>query len=305
MTITISNVYVKTYENIVRHLAQQRQNRLRVWCMERSVQSEAHNWETMNSVEASIKATTGRIATPEVDSVWGRRQTQPVTYHVGDTVEDENIVQMVVDPLSNIAQSHGTAMHRSHDTEIIAAATGQSRQGDGTLIDFPDGTVNGDVEQNPSNAMDQTVGDYSTPLSFDFVTETTEKFMYNDIDPDMDKVMVIGPRQARKLLQLTEATSGDYNTMKPLASKGYVESWMGYSWLVHTGLNYPTAPGTDVDCFAMTRKALGLQMNRDITAEIAKDPSYSFMWRIYCKSTFGAIRVEDKHLVWLKLADTI
>ena len=55
----------------------------------------------------------------------------------------------------------------------------------------------------------------------------------------------------------------------------------------------------------MTRKALGLQMNRDTSVEVAKDPTMSFAWRIYCAATFGGVRVEDKHIVKLELSDNV
>ncbi len=175
------------------------------------------------------------------------------------------------------------------DDEIISAAVGDSRDGDGNAVTFPAG---------------QSLHDGSTSITFDLVTAVTEKFMENDIDPDEEKVFVISPAQARKLLQLTEATSGDYNAIRPLTSKGYVESWMGYTWLVSTRLTQGGGAGR-VYAFAMTRRALGFQVNKDIWARITEDPSISYAWRIYCASTFGAIRVEDEHLVRLDLNETI
>jgi hypothetical protein len=288
MGASVSNVYVQTYETHVRHLAQQGITRLRPWVMEKGVHSEAHNWERLGTQEATVKS--GRlVATPEQDYPWSRRQSVPVVRHTGDTTEQEDPTQMLVDPNSNIAVAQGKAMRRAVDDEIIAAATGDSRDGDGSAVAFP--------------ATQIVQAGYASPLSFDMVTEVTEKFMERDIDPDEQKVMVIGPKQARKLLQLTEATSGDYNAMKPLTTKGYVESWMGYSWLVSTRLNSPAAD--QLDCFAMTKKAIGLQVNRDIWARIAEDPTVSFAWRIYCAMQCGAVRVEDEHLVWMQVADTI
>ena len=108
-------------------------------------------------------------------------------------------------------------------------------------------------------------------------------------------------------MQLTEATSGDYNAVRPLTSRGYIESWMGYSWLVSTLLPDSSSGQDDSEnyIFAMTRRALGLQMNRDIWVRIAEDPSFSFAWRIYCASTFGAIRVEDEQIVRVNCSTTI
>ena len=288
MSGTIDQVYVNTYETNVRHLAQQGITRLRPWVMERSVQSEAHNWERIHSTAATQK-TTRKTPTPDDETEWSRRVSVPVTYHTGDVTEQEDVVQMIVDPNSNYAQAQAKAMRRAHDDEIIRAATGNALDGDGNPVAFPGNQVVGTG--------------YASELTFDFVTEVTEKFMSNDIDPDEEKVMVIGPKQARKLLQLTEATSGDYNALKPLTSRGYVESWMGYSWVVSTRLN---APDTDqIDCFCMTRKALGMQINKDIWARVTEDPGISYAWRIYCASTFGAVRVEDEHIVKMELADTV
>ena len=105
------------------------------------------------------------------------------------------------------------------------------------------------------------------------------------------------------MLQLTEATSGDYNAVKPLTSKGYIESWMGYQWVVSTRLNSPSA--NEVHCLAMTRKAIGMQVNEDVSARVQEDPTISFAWRIYCRATYGGVRVEDEHIVKLHVTDII
>ena len=293
MANTVDNVFIQTYENTVRHLAQQGITRLRPWVMERSVQSEGHNWERLGAQEAQQK-TTRLQATPVQDYPWSRRKSVPVTWDTGDSTEQEDIVQMLVDPNSNLAMAQAKAMRRAHDDEIIAAAVGDSRDGDGNAVTIP---------------AEQTIGSQGSPvtMTFDLVTEVTERFMDNDIDPDEEKVFVVAPKQARKLLQLTEATSGDYNAVRPLTSKGYIESWMGYTWLVSTRLPDSSAGQDDSEnyIFACTRKALGLQMNRDISVRIAEDPSVSFAWRLYAYSTFGAIRVEDEHLVRINCSTTI
>lgn len=287
MSTTIDAVYVNTYETYLRHLAQQGDTRLRRFCMEVSVQSEGHNWERIAATSASLK-TTRKTPTPDDNTAFSRRKSIPRTYHTGDVTENSDVVQMITDPNGGFLKAQSMAMRRAQDDEIIENAVGASRDGDGNSVTFPAG---------------QVVGDGASEISYDMVTEVTEKFMTNDIDPDEPKVFVIGPKQARKLLQLTEATSGDYNAMRPLTSKGYVESWMGYTWLLSNRL---LAPDTDeLDCFAMTRRAMGFQVNRDIWARVTEDPSISYAWRIYAEMTIGAIRVEDEHLVKVHVADTV
>ena len=294
MVNTVDNVFVSTYESILRHLAQQMPSRLRSKVTERGVNSEEHNWERLGTAEAQVKSTRLQ-ATPVQDFPWTRRVSVPVTYDVGDSTEQEDIVQMIIDPNSNLAQSQGYAMKRAFDDEIIAAATGTALDGLGAANAFP----------ASQKVFGVTVNVYDTSLNFDLVTQVTEKFLENDIDPDEPKCIVIGPVQARKLLQLTEATSGDYVYAKALGERGYVDNWMGYQWIVSTRLLHPTAPGTDIDCLAMSMKALGLMVDRDITSRVAEDPSISFAWRIYSYMTIGCVRVEDEHIVNIQLADTI
>ena len=291
MSDTVDLVFVNTYESTVRHLAQQGITRLRPYVAERSVQSEAHNWERIAATAATLKTQRGQD-TPDDETEWSRRQSVPQTFHTGDLTGTEDIVQMLVDPNSNYAKAQGMAMRRAHDDAIITAALGDSRDGAGAAVPF---------------LPAQAIGDGLSPISFDQITEVVEIFLNNDIDPDESKVWVLSPGDMRKLLQLTEATSADYNALRPLQDKGYVANWMGFSWIVSTrlGLDAGVQPGDGLQNFAMTTKALGLQMNRDITAQVAQDPSASFDWRIYCESTFGAIRVEDEQLVTINTSGTV
>ena len=203
-------------------------------------------------------------------------------------MEQEDPIQMLVDPQSNIAYSLAMAMKRAQDDSIIAAATGDSVDGAGGAVVFPAG---------------QKVGDGTGVFSFDGVTEVYEKFMENDIDPEETKYMVIGPVQLRKMQQLTEYTSSDYVNIKTLATNGFVRSWMGFDWIVSTRLLAPV--GGQISCFAMTKRAIGLQMNRDLAVRVAEDPSISFAWRVYCYGTWGATRVEDEQIVHWHLKDTL
>jgi hypothetical protein len=287
MSNTVDVVNIQTYESNVRHLAQQGQSRLRPYVVEKNIKAEAHNWDRVSST-AATKKTSRKTPTPDDNTAFSRRKSIPVVYHTGDSTEQEDVTKILIDPNSTFVKAQSMAMKRAFDDEIIAAAVGASRDGDGNSVAFPAG---------------QEIGDGSTELSFDLVTAVSEKFITNEIDPDEGKVMVIGPKQGRKLLQLTEATSSDYNTVQPLATKGYVENWMGYTWVMSNRL---IAPDTDeIYCFAMTRRALALQINRDISTKVSEDPTISFAWRIYTFAEFGAIRVEDEHLIRIHLADTV
>lgn len=288
MAISLNKLYVKTFERIVRHLAQQTDARLRPWVQERSETGSTRNWPRMAAQSLSSKATTGRIATPANDSTWTNRVSVVATYHGGDTSEQEDINQLLIDPNSNIAQALGAAARRQTDDIIIAAATGAALDEASGSNAFPTG---------------QIFGDYSTELDFLAVTTIAQMFLAKDIPPDEKKVAVIGPKQAQKLLHLVQATQSFYvGQVLALISNGFISNWMGFDWVLSNRLTKP-ADG-QIDCLFFTRKAIGLQVSKDIWARVAEDPSVSFAWRIYTALTMGAVRVEDEHIVWAKFKDT-
>ena len=133
-----------------------------------------------------------------------------------------------------------------------------------------------------------------------------ERFLENDIQGEVQKYAVIGPTQVRKLLQLTEQTSSDYVTreaLQKLSAGLVVPNWMGFTWICSTRLLAP--PGGELDCYAFTERAIGLANNRDITTFVEQDPANSFAWALYSQATYGAVRVEDEHIVRMHLLDSL
>lgn len=289
----IDNIYIQTFERNVKHLAQQYTTKLRQHVINRSTNGNRHNWETLDFSDATDK-TTSAPATPALDLPWNRRVSIAQTKHTGTVIDNEDIVQMLVEPKSAATENLAYSMNRAIDDIIINAATAAALVGDGSTSAFP---------------AAQTVGDYSTEISFDAITAIQEKFMSNDIDPSQPKVAVVGPKQVQALLNLTQQTSTDFartaNGSTPLTnlmSSGIVPNWMGFTWILSTRLNAPAAD--QIDTLFFCPDALGLQVNEDITVQVAQDPSASFAWRIYARLTMGAVRIQDKKIVRGAFADT-
>lgn len=305
----IDQAFVNTYETNLRHLAQQKYSKLKGFCQFVSNQSESHNWETLASMaegdvgRKSERGDDGKLApTPNASKIFAKRRTNVDTFDTGHSTEHEDISQMIIDPNSNLVTTQAMAMGRKVDDLVIAGAwKPASIKGAGAAVEFP---------------VSQVIGDGTAPISFDLVTEITERFLQNDIESEMGKVIVIGPTQARKLLQITEATSADYTSAMALQSAGIVTNWMGYTWIVSTrlgrfdatywGMDAEDNPGDgEIFCMAMTDMALGYHASKDIWTRIAEDPSASFAWRIYSAFTADCVRVEDEHIFKLHLANTL
>lgn len=281
--LNIDKVYIETFEQNVQHLAQQMNTKLRGTAQERGTNGSQHNWEILDFSDASDK-TTSAPPTPSLDLGWDRRTSVAQTKHTGSTVDNEDIVQMLIEPKSNIAYNLSMSLNRSIDDIIIEAATADALDGSGALVPLPAG---------------QIYGDGTTPISFAALGEIQEIFMENDVDPAQPKVAVISPAQVKRLLNTTEQTSSDYvnrEALQHLNNSGIVLNWYGFNWIMSTRLLSSVGAGTS-DCLFYCPDALGLQVNEDITVQIAQDPSASFAWRIYARLTMGAVRVQDKKIV--------
>ena len=287
MAITIDSAFIEEYEDNVRHLAQQQDTRVRPHVFEVSSGGEAYNFERLGKTDA-IQKVGRRVPTAYVDDDWSRRVAQPVTFNHTMTVEHEDRVQMLVNPDSNYAMNQAMAMNREMDQLIIAACSGTALDGDGAANALP---------------ATQIIGDGTTAISLDLMTQSQEQFMKDEIMPDAHKVCIVGPTQVRKMMQLTENTSSDYVQAQALQQYGIVPNWMGYTWIVSNLLEAPA--GGELYCIAMTKQAIGLAVNQDTFTRIGENPSMSYMWQVFSQWTMGAVRVEDEHVQLIHVADTI
>ncbi len=290
MAITIDKAFVNQYRDLVIHLAQQGETRVRPHVTEVSLRGEAYNFDRL-AATAAVQKTARRLDTVYVDDTWSRRVAVPQTWNHTMTIEHEDKVQMLIDPQSAYAENQAMAMRRQWDSLCIEAATGSALDGDGVGQTFP---------------ASQVVGDGLSPITFDNVTEVQEKFLANDITTDIPKVMLVGPIQVRKLMQLTEQTSSDYvrrESLQRLAAFGIVPNWMGFTWIMSNLLLAPSAG--QLSCLAFTKRAIGLAVNQDIFVRIGENPAKSYMIQVFSQFTGGAVRVEDEHIVELRVKDDI
>lgn len=292
MARTLDKVAIETFRQSVIYLAQQGETRLRPWVTEEMKGSEAHNWERLG--EASMTEKTRGVSsdshTFDSETPWSRRVSVPKPYVVTDYTQREDLREVIIDPNGSFARAHAMSARRTIDDVIIDAMGGTALDGDGNTNALP-------AEQIVETG-------YTAPISFDMITAGIEQFFANDVDPDEQKCGVIGPKQVRKLLQLTEATSADYTNLMALQTKGYVDDWMGISWI---NSNRPgLVPGADQrDVFIMTKQAIGLQVKQDIYARIEELPSFAYEWQVLTGLDIGAVRIEDRHIVKMEVADTI
>jgi hypothetical protein len=211
-----------------------------------------------------------------------RRRSKPSSWEVSNLVDPDNIAQAARDPRSDVLREHANAHGRKFDEIILAAALGSTEDEAGAPTVFPVG---------------QGVGGAAQAFDFNLITSVNEKFMANDVPVDEEKVFVVRPNGVKKLLQMTQATSSDYVMAQALASNGYVEKFLGYTWIVSNSPGLTNVAGLQYYYVAMTKRAVGLHILKDVWTRVTESSEKSYAWRLYSAAAAGATRIEDAHVV--------
>lgn len=306
MSTVITPARIDAFRGNVLDLAQQKGSKLRAKTDYFSPQAETGAWDRLSAGEMSAKSRDTASSGNETGRVFSRRIAIATPWNDHELVEQEDPSMMLVDPKSKLVRSLGYAAGRKMDDIIIAAAIGNA-----TEIARDQPHTGNHTPSSVALPSEQIAGDGTTPMSFDLVTEVQEIFTTNDIDPEEPKFFVIGPRQLRELMNLTENTSADYVQMKQLQQYGMAPNWLGFDWIVSTRLTDPSGASTQLGgtgdgtraCFAATYEAIGLHVPEEMTAKCAEDASQQYAWRPYVQMTLGAVRVEDSHVVMADVLD--
>ena len=95
------------------------------------------------------------------------------------------------------------------------------------------------------------------------------------------------------LLNLEQATSGDYNSVKALV-RGEIDTWMGFKWIMSNQL---PVSGTVTTCFAMQRYGLCAALSSSPLVRIDERNDLSYSWQVYYELNLGAVRLEEARVV--------
>jgi hypothetical protein len=286
MADTLSNAQIQEYTDIVRHLAQQGDARLRPHVYETPSGGEKYNFERLGESTA-IDKTTRKTATPDAEPPWTNRTAVPLVKQWAAYIEHAEKAQMIVDPQSAYAQNGAMAMRRAIDDELIAAATRDAGDKAGGTNAFPAGQVVGAGVGQACNLA--------------LITQVNEKFQLNDVDPDEPKVFVVSPIEVRQMLNEATLTSADYMSVKALSANGMVQNFLGFTWILSNRLDVTTGART---CLAFTKRGIGLTVNYDIMVRVAERADLSHIIQVYMEWVMGAVRVEDEHVVSVQTSET-
>lgn len=329
MSFTVTNSFVQQYKNNVIHLAQQKGSRMRSTVrLQPDIVGLNYYFERIGATAVQIKQSR-HSPTPLISTPHSRRRVSMVTYQWGDMVDNDDKLKLLINPESEYAIAARNAFGRVMDDIIIAGALGTSFGG-------PDG---GTAVTLPSTGGPLTTGQYvaRTALTHDITTQNGPggaandasalspqrlrliKYLFDaqDVDPDEERFIIVSANAIKNLLLYTEVNSADYNVVKAL-SEGAVDTYMGFKFIMSNrlpqvgvtsplGVQYQAIGGisnaNDRLLIAYARQGLGLAIQEDVKAEIAKRADMSFATQIYMEMVMGATRIEEAKVVIAPVAE--
>lgn len=289
----IGTQYIKTFEENVIHLAQQKASKLRNTVTNKPTGALSHSFRVTGArgamtAKGSQGINGGKYQTTTMtNQVYNDRIAIPAGFYSADTYEWDDVPKMLADPESILVQSMAAQVGREIDKVIVAAflATATDTQGTASL-DFL--TAN-------------TVTSAAGVFALADVISVNELMLLADIDPDEEKFLVVPPRAVSKLLNETKATSSDYVNLRTLQGNGTIKNFMGFTWIVSNLLNVPSA--NHRYCMAYTKDAIGLAITKEPFVDVAKDPSHQFATVVQVAMDLGAVRIQDAKCFRIDMAD--
>tara|TARA_R110002020_G_scaffold402806_1_gene612936 strand:+ start:5790 stop:6428 length:639 start_codon:yes stop_codon:yes gene_type:complete len=211
-----------------------------------------------------------------------------VDYEYADLIDNQDRVRTLIDPTSSYALAAAYALGRAVDDEIIAAATGTAYTGE---------TGSTSTSFSSDNAITESGSD---GLTLAKLRSAKEKLDTGNVDPSISRFMVIGPQQLSNLLNVTNVTSSDYNTVKALV-QGELDTFMGFKFITSTRLSKTS---TKRKVLAFAQDGIKLAIGKDIMTKIDERSDKGYATQVYVCQSIGSTRMEEAKVVSIECVET-
>ncbi len=218
-----------------------------------------------------------RIVEVDMDSRWAYRHSYDLA-NLLDKDDALNLGQLVL-PTSQFVKDHAAAYHRAADDVAWSTALGSVITGEAgtTVTSFPAG---------------QAIAAGGTGLTLAKLLTANQILEDADFEDDAPRVLCVTAQQLTNLLNTTQVTNSDYNSVKALVS-GQVDTFMGFKFVKIKRLPKVSTTRTCVGWVKGVIKVMRGSRMSDIS--IRKDLSYST--QIYSDAHLGGVRVHDEGVV--------
>ena len=294
MSINITTAFVNQYRANVEHLLQQKGSRLRPFVRMETQNAEFEYYDRIGSVDA-VEVTSRHSDTPLISTPHDRRQVSLRDFDWADMIDRTDRIRLLIDPSSPYAQNAAWALGRKMDDVIIENAFGTAYSGKtgSTSVTHPSGDV---IAVNYVESGSAT----NSGLTIGKLREAKRLLDSQENDPSDPRYCAVTAQQVNDLLQTTEVTSADYNSVKALV-QGEINSFMGFLF-VRTE-RVATDSNSYRRVIAWARSGMLLAMGKDITADIGPRRDKRNSTQVYCSASFGSTRMEEGKVLEIKCSE--
>lgn len=285
MSSQVTTALIQQYSKDLMFALQQKGSRLENAVRKASINAE---YEYFDEVGA---ATAAEITTRHADTVLSntphsRRRVGSSWYAYADMVDTFDQVRVNHDFRKSYAQAAAWALGRQKDELIIDAAFGTAYTGKtgSTSVTFP-------------SANEITL---SSGITIAGLREAKYMLDSKDNDPDEERYIALTAYQMKELLETTEITSSDYNTVKALVH-GEVDSFLGFKFIQTELLDTASSVRS---CIAWVKSGILLATARDVRVKISERADKNYGWQVYADVMIGATRMNENKVLKLKCTES-
>ena len=285
MSQQIPVAFVNQYHSDVEMLLQQKGSRLRSCVRVESQQGEAQFYEQVGTTTAQ-EITVRHGDSPQVDTPHDRRRVTLRFFDWGDFIDRIDRVQMLIDPTNPYTQTAVYALGREMDKRVIEAASGSAATGHtgATPVALPS-----------TQKVAVNFGGTNVGLTVAKLIEARRILVKGENNMDEPQYLAYASQGLADLLNTTEVTNADYNTVKALV-KGEINSFMGFEF-VHTELLSGGGAGGTRLTLAWAKSGLLLAVAPDVETAVERRWDKRGAVYVYAVAGSGAVRMQEPKVV--------
>lgn len=281
MSVQITEHFIRQYTDGITMLAQQKGSRLRgAVSVDTGLKGTRVFFDQLMAT-AATKRTTRHGDTVITDTPHRRRMLTMFRFDVADLVDEPDKIAVLNDPTNEYSMAMAWAIGRSMDDELIAAffataSTGEAGTGTGP---FPTAT-----HQIAVGAAGLTI---AKVLQAKRILDQFEEI-------EEERYAAVQARQVEDLLNTTEVSSADFNTVKALAA-GQLDSYCGFRFIRTERLGLDGS--SDRRCPFWSKSAMKLGVGADVSGRITERPDKNYSTQVFYTAHFGATRMNETGVV--------
>ena len=296
MSTEIEKHYIQTYKNTVQLLSQQKRSKLESLLNIQTLQGNAAAVADQYGTVTARKKTERHEDTKYSDTPRDRRWLLPQEYYSAELVDKSDIIRMLTDPKSPLAEVHVAAMNRAKDSEFFtnifaSAATGELPTSGTTAY-----TTGNDT------AADLELPATPSGLSPAKLIDQKKKFLQRFVDIESEALTVIIPAKGwADMFGQTQFTSGDYNRDRPLVDAPLGVPYAGMNLVTLEHADFPVNSTTEWYLPVFCKSGVVMGVWQDIEVEVQKHPLKVSSYEVKVTSRFAVTRVEEAKVGRIKI----